>query len=139
MPGLLVHLFFLLLSLVLMGLLSFSKLKMPEVKTVLLFHGFLLVFAMLANGVWSCSVWGNLYWSVDYTSDFSAFYPITRGVIDYSWGEEMSGGLRDVSLTELNFVWFGFVLVVWAAGLAATYFLLERRGRIGTQSVEPIS
>ncbi len=66
------------------------------------------------------AVWGNLYWSVDYTADYSVFYPITPGLIDYSWGSEMSGGLNGVTLTELNMLWAILAASAWLLAFAAT-------------------
>ena len=43
-----------------------------------LFLGLLLLVGSVANGLWSCLVWGRLYYSTDYVFDFSAFWPITQ-------------------------------------------------------------
>lgn len=126
MPGVFNHITFLVGTLILFWLLCLLRLKPLELKTILFFQGFLLLFAMLANGFWSCAIFGRFYWSVDYTSDFSVFHPISRGLIDYSWGENMSGGLRGVDLWELNLIWAGFNLTVWSAALASTIFAVRR-------------
>src|SRR3954464_3655956 len=46
------------------------------------FNGFFFVAASLVNGAWSCVVFGRLYWSTDYVSDFLPFWPITQSVLD---------------------------------------------------------
>ena len=102
--------------------------------TIILYHGYLLIAAMIANGVWSCAIWGRLYWSVDYTSDFSPFYPITKGVICYSWGPNYSGGLNGLTLTELNMVWLVFALGTWLSAFFLTRWTCRPvRRRIGEQ------
>jgi hypothetical protein len=47
-----------------------------------LFVTLLLVVGSIFNGLWSCLVWGRLYFSTDYVVDFSPFWPITQKVID---------------------------------------------------------
>jgi hypothetical protein len=82
---------------------------------------------MLVNGLWSCFIWGHLYWSVDYTSDFSAFIPITSGQIDYSWGPEMSGGLNGITLLQLNLIWAVFAVSAWTLAFFATRWTINSR------------
>lgn len=94
--------------------------RRPSIGNLLLFHLYLLGSAMIANGVWSCTIWGRLYWSVDYVADFSPFFPIFQGLIDYSWGKGYSGGLNGISLFQLNCVWFAFAVTVWGCALIAT-------------------
>ena len=91
---------------------------------LLLFHTSLLLCAMLANGIWSCTVWGRLYWSVDYVSDFSPFYPIRQSVVDYSWGAEMTGALNGITLTQLNLWWLLFAVLTWTLALMLTRIIL---------------
>jgi hypothetical protein len=100
----------------------------------MVFQGYLLIAAMIANGIWSCAVWGRLYWSVDYTSDFSAFIPMFKSQIEYSWGPDMNGGLNGVTLSQLNSVWFVFAAAVWILAFLATCFTINaRRKQTGEQ------
>ena len=134
LPGLLVHAFFLALSLAIIGLIPFHKRRNFSFFNALTLQGYLLLTAMLMNGFWSCAVWGNLYWSVDYTADFSVFYPITKNVINYSWGSDMTGGLDGISLNQLNIIWAAFTATAWALAFTATFYTtryrsLTKRGR----------
>lgn len=90
-----------------------------------LFLGLLLVIGSVANGLWSCLVWGRLYDSVDYVFDFSAFWPITQGVIDARFGDER-GHLFGVSLFQLQLVWLLFATGTWTATILL-YRLFCRR------------
>jgi len=128
LPGLFVHAAFLILCLV--GAFTLRKLKCRSISsdTVLKFNAIFYIVAMLVNGVWSCSIFGNYYWSVDYVSDFSPFYPIREGVITYSWGEEMTGGLKDgFSLKQLNSIWAAFASVTWGLAFLVTFMLSKVR------------
>src|SRR5262245_1719494 len=69
-----------------------------------LFLALLLVVGSLSNGMWSCAVWGRLYYSTDYVLDFTPFWPITQSVIDMPFGDQR-GQLFGVMLTQLNMVW----------------------------------
>jgi hypothetical protein len=120
MPGIVVHVGALILSLIAVATFRAFKCRTPRVATILIFQGYLLFAAMLVNGFWSCAIWGHLYWSVDYTADFSVFYPITRGQIEYAWGPEMSGGLNGITLGGLNVVWTIHATVAWMLAFVAT-------------------
>jgi hypothetical protein len=74
-----------------------------------LFLILLLVVSSIFNGVWSCTIWGRLYYSTDYVFDFTPFWPITRSVINMPFGDQR-GQLFGVSLTQLNMVWLLFVI-----------------------------
>ncbi len=124
-PGLVAHLTALVVSLLVFALLRCFKCRLPRLSTLILFQGYLLLAAMLANGFWSCAVWGNLYWSVDYTSDFSAFFPISSDQIEYSWGPQLTGGLNGITLSQLNAVWASFILGAWLLAIGATWWTLR--------------
>src|ERR1017187_4501713 len=79
-----------------------------------LFLGLLLVIGSVANGLWSCLVWGRFYYSTDYAFDFSALWPITQGVIDAPFGD-MRGQLFGISLFQLQLVWLLFAAGTWTA------------------------
>ena len=90
-----------------------------------LFVGLLLVVGSLANGLWSCLVWGRLYFSTDYVFDFSPFWPITQGLIDAPFGD-MRGQLLGLSLFQLQLVWLLFAASTWAFTIVL-YRLICRR------------
>jgi hypothetical protein len=96
-----------------------------RVRRLGLFLGLLLVVGSISNGLWSCLVWGRLYFSTDYVFDFSPFWPITRGVIDAPFGE-MRGQLLGVSLVQLQLVWLLFAAGTWAVSILL-YRLIRRR------------
>lgn len=79
-----------------------------------MFLALLLVVGALVNGLWSCLIWGRLYWSTDYVFDFSPFWPITQSVIDAQFGN-LRGALFGVTIRELQAVWLLFALVAWGA------------------------
>lgn len=90
-----------------------------------LFVGLLLAVGSFFNGLWSCLVWGRLYYSTDYVFDFSPFWPITQGLIDAPFGD-MRGQLLGVSLFQLQLVWFCFAAATWAVTVLL-YRLIRRR------------
>jgi hypothetical protein len=90
-----------------------------------LFLGLLLVVGSIANGLWSCLVWGRFYFSTDYVFDFSPFWPITQKVIDAPFGE-MRGQLFGVSLFQLQLVWLLFATGTWTVSILL-YRLICRR------------
>lgn len=99
-----------------------------------LFLGLFLLAGSVANGLWSCLVWGRLYYSTDYVFDFSPFWPITQRTIDAPFGTER-GRLLGVSLFHVQLVWLLFAAGTWAAAI-----LLYRRignRRTTKQSPEP--
>jgi hypothetical protein len=75
------------------------------------------VAASLVNGAWSCLVFGRLYWSTDYVSDFFPFWPITQSVLDARFGDQV-GGLLGISLLQLQALWVPFAVSAWVLGYA---------------------
>lgn len=125
-PGLLLHLIAFALSIPFLRHFFLSRGSARSMKTALVFHASLLGSAMLANGLWSCLVRGRFYWSTDYISDFSAFYPITQGVLDATFGDK-AGSLNGISLASLNGIWMTFAILVWF-----TAFRISRRWNVPT-------
>jgi hypothetical protein len=78
-----------------------------------LYMGLLLILGSIFNGVWSCAIWGRLYFSTDYVFDFSPFWPITQKVIEAPFGDAR-GELFGVSLFQLQLVWLLFASGTWA-------------------------
>jgi hypothetical protein len=81
-----------------------------------LFAILLLTAGALFNGLWSCMVWGRLYFSRDYVLDFSPLWPVSQSVIDAPFGN-MRGQLLGVSLFQLQLVWLFFAAGTWSAAI----------------------
>ena len=90
-----------------------------------LFLGLLLLVGSVANGLWSCLVWGRLYYSTDYVWDFSAFWPITQWIIDRPFGTER-GQLLGVSLLQVQLVWLLFAAGTWTATILLYRLICKR-------------
>jgi hypothetical protein len=88
------------------------------------FMALLLLVGAIFNGLWSCMIWGELYFSTDYTFDFSPFWPITQKLIDGPFGG-MRGQLLGVSLFQLQLLWLLFAVGTW--GVTILLFRLIRR------------
>ena len=119
-PGALFHLVVFILTFVGIALIRLVSARRPRYSTAFVFHVFLLVTGMVANGIWSSVVWGKLYWSVDYISDFSVFIPLVRNQVEGSWGPDQESALNGISLTQLNLVWSVFALGAWSLAALAT-------------------
>lgn len=91
-----------------------------------LFSVCLFITAGLTNGLWSCLVFGRLYWSTDYIFDFSPFLPITQRVLDYRFGGQ-AGGLLGVSLLQLQALWLVFSVCAWVSGYALYRIFVKAR------------
>lgn len=81
-----------------------------------LFLGLLLAAGSIANGLWSCLVWGRLYFSTDYVFDFSPFWPMTQGIVEASFGN-MRGRLLEGAHFQLQLVWLLFAAGTWTAAV----------------------
>jgi hypothetical protein len=92
-----------------------------------LFLGLLLIIGSLANGLWSCSVWGRLYRSSETVFDFSPFWPITRSGIDSPFDEDMTGQLFGVSIFQLQLFWLLFAAGTWTATIISYLLICRRR------------
>lgn len=140
MPEGILHVAIFFLSAVLFGMMWRCGVRgLPRFGSIALFQVHLLWIAMIMNGIWSCAIWARLYWTVDYTSDFSPFRPISSNLIHYSWGEKMTGGLNGISLLTLNAVWLIFALFTWILAALLTRFTLTRihKKRMHTSSHWP--
>ncbi len=137
-PGLLYHAAILLASPLLIAIVRVLTRYRPRSSTTLIFQGYLLLAAMIVNGVWSCAVWGHLYWSVDYTADFSVFLPITTNQIEYSW-EQIAGGLNGITLTQLNVIWAIFAASAWLLSFVATWLTIRIKPSFNPNQTPPCS
>ena len=90
-----------------------------------LFMGLLLIVGSVLNGVWSCAIWGRLYYSTDYVFDFSPFWPITQTRIDARFGDKQ-GHLIGVSIFQLQHIWLLFALATWAATISSYRYICKQ-------------
>jgi hypothetical protein len=98
-----------------------------------LFSVCLFITAGLASGLWSCLVFGRLYWSTDYIFDFTPFWPVTQRTLDHSFGGQV-GGLLGISLLQLQALWLLFATITWgAAALLYRFFLRRNASGLATQ------
>ena len=58
-----------------------------KIRRLALFMGLLLLAGSIFNGLWSCLIWGHLYWSADYLLDFTPFFPVTQGRVEFPFGD----------------------------------------------------
>ena len=90
-----------------------------------LFMGLLLIVGSVINGVWSCAIWGRLYFSTDYIFDFSPFWPITQKLIDARFGDKQ-GQLIGVSIFQLQLIWLLFAITTWAATIISYRYICRQ-------------
>ena len=81
-----------------------------------LFAILLLTAGSFFNGLWSCMVWGRLYFSTDYLIDFSPFWPVTQRVIEAPFGF-MRGRLLGASLFQVQLIWLVFAAGTWTTAI----------------------
>ena len=124
-PGLITHAAFFVLSLILIQPFTRSRFYPNKISTILIFNLVFLFVSMTSNGFWSCSVWGYLYFSTDYISDFSPFYPIRQSVIDMTFGEQV-GSLNKITLVELNWIWSLYAISTWSLSYFLTRIILSK-------------
>jgi hypothetical protein len=115
------------------GVIAALALKQPgsfrrRIARLALFLTLLLILGSLANGLWSCMIWGRLYYSTDYVFDFMPVWPITQGFIDAPFGSER-GKLLGVTFIQLQLVWLLFALGTWACTVVFYRAILRRTGR----------
>ena len=91
-----------------------------------LFLILLLLFGSLFNGLWSCVIWGRIYYSTDYVFDFIPIWPITQQVIDMPFGDQR-GQLLGVTLVQLQMVWLLFAIGTWTLAVLAYRAVVRRR------------
>jgi hypothetical protein len=90
------------------------------------FNVLLLVLSSILNGVWSCAIWGNIYFSTDYVIDFTPFWPITQNLIDMSFGDVSGDIFYGLSILHVQAIWLGFAFAAWAG----TVFLYSKTRRL---------
>ena len=97
-----------------------------------MFNLFLFLTAGLANGLWSCLIFGRLI-GPDYVCDFSPFWPITQGTLDARFGDEI-GRLFGISLWQLQALWLLFAVSTWVSTLALYWFTADFVVRLSSRN-----
>jgi hypothetical protein len=83
-----------------------------------LFFALLLVVGAIFDGLWSCVIYGRLYYTMDYFCDFIPFVPFFEGE-GMRTDQRGWGGLNGVTLCEVQLVWLLFAVGAWSC----TFFL----------------
>jgi hypothetical protein len=83
-----------------------------------------LVFGALANGFWSCLIYGRLYHSTRLLFDFMPFWPITWIQEGTPWGDGQ--GELYAPIGKLWLVWALFAAVTWGATILLYRAVLKR-------------
>lgn len=99
----------------------------------LLFNAALFFAGMMVSGFWDVFIYGHLYVTANYFSDFSPFVPVTRSTIDAHL-DGYSGHLMGVTMARLQLVWGLFALCAW--GLAFLFYGLIRRFSSRTANIQ---
>ncbi len=86
----------------------------------------LLLASALANGIWSCAIWGRVYFSTDYFVDFNPFYPISQTWIEIPFGGVKGKIFPGFTITHVRVAWFLFAFASWASAI----FLYSRIRRL---------
>ena len=90
------------------------------------FNAILLFVSALLNLVWSYTVWGVAYYSMDYVTDFCPFFPITHHRIFYEWDGETGEILNGLKIYHVQLIWFLFAFVAWIISIHL-YLLIRRK------------
>lgn len=96
-----------------------------------LFNVILILVSALMNSLWSFTVWGVAYYSMDYVTDFSPFWPITQGTIDAHFGGQRGALLNGMTLRGVQLLWLGFAVFTW---IATAWIFIKTRKLIGKQA-----
>lgn len=99
------------------------------VRGFFVFNALLLVVSAMLNALWSCTIWGSLYFSTDYVVDFSPFWPITKHLIDMPFGDMTGRIFLGLNIRHVQAVWFAFAFAAWTTAV----FLYSRFRRFWTK------
>src|SRR5690606_17432133 len=90
------------------------------------FNLLFVVVCAFFNLLWSYTVWGRVYFSTDYVTDFSPFWPITQRYIELPFGEMTGAIFPGFSIWHVHVIWFLFAFAAWCV----TCFLSSRIRRV---------
>lgn len=85
-----------------------------------------LVTSAIMNAIWSCTIWGRVYFSTDYVVDFNPFYPISQAWIEVPFGDVEGKIFPGFSIVHVRAAWFVFAFAAWAGSI----FLYSRIRRL---------
>jgi hypothetical protein len=94
------------------------------------FLAILLLVSGVANALWCCLIFGNLYVAHDIDSpedDFQPFFPI-----DGSWLTMQHGHTLTVSLFQLQMMWLLFAASAWAISFILYRLIRRALSRVST-------
>jgi len=94
---------------------------------------FLLTGAVM-NGIWSCAIWGRVYFSTDYVVDFNPFYPISKAWIEIPFGDTEGRILPGFSMLHVRAAWLTHAFAAWAGAI----FLYSHTRRLWTRTKKDI-
>ncbi len=94
-------------------------------RAFVVFNVCLLVTSAIMNAIWSCTIWGRVYFSTDYVADFNPFYPIGQAYIESSFGDMKGRILSGFSIGYVRAAWFAFAFAAWV-GTALLYSGIRR-------------
>ena len=77
------------------------------------FNVVLLLVCALLNLLWSYTVWGVAYYSMDYVTDFSPFWPVMEHMIYYDFGGKTGRILNGMNIYQVHLIWFLFAFAAW--------------------------
>jgi len=98
------------------------------------FSVLLLLTAAVLNAVWSCTIWGRVYYSTDYVVDFNPFYPISQTWIETPFGNMKGQIYPGFGMLHVRAAWFLFALATWTGAI----YLYSRTRRLwNKRSIEP--
>ena len=92
----------------------------------IVFNLILVFVCALLNLLWSYAVWGVVYFSTDYVTDFSPFWPITQHMIDSPFCDMTGKIFHGLNILHVQAIWLLFAFTAWAS----TIFLYSRLRRI---------
>lgn len=103
-------------------------------RAVIVFNICFLLAGAIMNGIWSCSIWGRVYFSTDYVVDFNPFYPISQAWIEIPFGDVEGKIFPGFTITHVRVAWFLFAFASWASAI----FLYSRIRRLWTRKKKDI-
>ena len=100
------------------------------------FNLILVLVCAVLNLLWSYTIWGHVYFSTDYVTDFSPFWPITQSYIEAPFGDMVGRVLPGFTIWHVRGIWFAFAFSAWVTAI----FLYSRARRLWTRKktdIEP--
>jgi hypothetical protein len=103
-------------------------------RAFVVFNICLLVTSSIMNAIWSCTIWGRVYFSTDYVVDFNPLYPISQAWIEVPFGDVKGKIFPGFSIAHVRAAWFAFAFAAWAGSI----FLYSRTRRLWIKTKKDI-